>query len=287
MADEDFFNNQPSGDDSGAFFMAPSGGVGVGDDSHIGDTYYGTIPDEQTNDFFNPPAAAVVEGSGAADFGVDESPMGYEAPGEEDGLGFASAVAAPGVVEDVDDEEDEIVSPPLYAGSEQLVVAESTPMAKWNEEWQATLQSRKDEDSSTKAAHIAKAEADIAAFQAEREKRREARMATNRSDEQDKLEAIEADLENDNSWQKVVKMIELNQDSSEGAVDTSRMKDLLVLLKNDPALAGALTAWGIERSKRCSLGMFGRGEEEGGKETMIFRQACHSMWQWLLINFQW
>lgn len=253
MADEDFFN-QPSGDDSGAFFMASSGGLGAGDDSHIGDTYYGTIPDEQTNEFFNPSAAAAVEaGGGVGDFGVDESPMGYEAAGDDDGMGFASAISAPGVVEDVDDDEDEIVSPPLYAGgivssSEQLVVAESTPMAKWNEEWQATLQSRKDEDASTKAAHIAKAEADIAAFQAEREKRREARMATNRSDEQDKLEAIEADLENDNSWQKVVKMIELNQDSSEGAVDTSRMKDLLVLLKNDPALAGALTAW-----------MFGRG----------------------------
>ncbi len=227
--------------------MPPSGGGFGGEDSHIGDTYYGTIPDEQTNAFFNPPAA--LEGSGAAD-GLDESPMGYEAAGglaDDDGMGFAAAVATSGAVEDVDDDEEEMTSPPFAAGgammsSEQLVVAESTPMMKWNEEWQATLQSRKEEDSSAKAAHIAKAEADVAAFQAEREKRREARMATNRSDEQDKLEAIEADLENDNSWQKVVKMIELNQDSSEGAVDTSRMKDILVLLKNDLALAGALTA---------------------------------------------
>lgn len=245
MADDDFFNQQ-SGDDSGAFFVAPSGGGG--EDSHIGDTYYGTIPDEQSNEFFNPPAAAV-EGGGTADFGADESPiMGYEAAAGvdnngDDGMGFAAAASAPGVVEDVDDDEEEMPSSAAaYGSTDQLVVAESTPMAKWNEEWQITLQSRKDDESSTKAAHIAKAEADIAAFQAEREKCREARMAKNRSDEQDKLEAIEADLENDNSWQKVVKMIELNQDSSEGAVDTSRMKDILVLLKNDPAVAGAVTA---------------------------------------------
>lgn len=258
MADDDFFTSQqPAGDDSaGAFFMAPPSS-GTGDDSHIGDTYYGTIPDEQTNDFFNPPApVGSAEGDAFGGAGADDgvvvvdAPLGYEAPADDgdDGMGFAAAVIVPpGVVEDVDDDEEEVPTGTTGTGgsivpSEQLILAESTPMAKWNEEWLITLQSRKDEDATIKAEHIAKAESDIAAFQAEREKRREARMAKNRSDEQDKLEAIEADLENDNSWQKVVKMIELNQDSSEGAVDTSRMKDILVLLKNDPAMAEALTA---------------------------------------------
>ena len=36
--------------------------------------------------------------------------------------------------------------------------------------------------------------------------------------------------------------IELNQDSSEGAGDTGRMKDVLVLLKNEPSMAEALGA---------------------------------------------
>ncbi len=234
MADEDFFN-QPTlsgGDDSGAFFAMPSSGA---DDSHIGDTYYGTIPDEQTNDFFNPPEVAVDDGQQLA----------YEAPhagdGDDDGEDGMDFAAAPtGVVEDVDDDDDGEAPSSAMLVSEQLVVAESTPMAKWNEEWQTTLQNRKDEETSIKASHISQAEIDIAAFQADREKRREARMAKNRSDEQDKLEAIEADLENDNSWQKVVKMIELTQDSSEGSMDVGRMKDLLVLLKNDVAIAEAL-----------------------------------------------
>ena len=123
-----------------------------------------------------------------------------------------------------------------------LIPAESSPMAKFNEEWQQTLLARKDEENAAKSAAVQKAQDEIAAFQTEREKRRESRMAKNRSDEQEKLEAIEADLENDNSWQKVVKMIELNQDSKEGSVDTGRMRDILVLMKNEPGRAEALTA---------------------------------------------
>ena len=158
----------------------------------------------------------------------------YEAPPVEEDNAFA---AAPAGVETVSDDEEDAT-----ANNNVLVSAEPTPMAKWNDEWQTTLLTRKDEENATKAATVEKAREDIEKFQAEREKRRESRMAKNRSDEQDKLEAIEADLENDNSWQRVVKMIELNQDSSDGAVDTGRMKDVLVLLKNEPKMADALGA---------------------------------------------
>jgi hypothetical protein len=121
-----------------------------------------------------------------------------------------------------------------------VVVDESSPMAKWNNEWQVILKERKDEENAAKAATMTKAEQDLATFQAGRETKREAKMAKNRTDEQDKLEAIEADLENDNSWQKVIKMIELNQDSAEGSVDCSRMRDVLICLKNDTARATIL-----------------------------------------------
>mmetsp|Transcript_13556 Transcript_13556/g.29472 ORF Transcript_13556/g.29472 Transcript_13556/m.29472 type:complete len:240 (+) Transcript_13556:76-795(+) len=239
MADEqsnDFFN--PPTDDGAPAFAAPPSG----DDSQIGDVYFGAPPtDDQTGDFFNPPEAdnGMVESDAPILLG---EPAPYEADGD-DGMGFAAAdegmgFAAPGLVEDVDDDEEEQPA----GGGMELVSAEPTPMAKWNEEWQDTLLSRKEEENSIKASHVEKAREDIAAFQAEREKRRESRMAKNRSDEQDKLEAIEADLENDNSYQRVVKMIELNQDSNDAAADTGRMKDVLVLLKNEPARAAALGA---------------------------------------------
>jgi hypothetical protein len=64
-------------------------------------------------------------------------------------------------------------------------------------------------------------------------------MAANRSEEQEKLEAIEADLENDNSWQRVCKMIELSHDNK---TDVKRMRDIMIGLKNEPARATALSS---------------------------------------------
>lgn len=240
----------PPSDDAAAF-AAPAAG---------GDDYYAAAPPSEA-DFFNPPAEAAAPASDGDFFNPPASdgdffnppaeqqavvsegdnapiilgePVPYEAPAPYE-------AAAPEGVETVSDDEED--SPGFgSAGGAALVPAEPTPMAKWNDEWQATLLRRKDEENATKASHVETAREEVAAFQAEREKRREARMAKNRSDEQDKLEAIEADLENDNSWQRVVKMIELNQDSSDGAVDTGRMKDVLVLLKNEPTRADALTA---------------------------------------------
>ncbi|KAL7534597.1 hypothetical protein ACHAXR_005979 [Thalassiosira sp. AJA248-18] len=224
MADEqtaDFF--MPPAEDAAAFAAPASSG----EDSQIGDIYYGTAPDAQTGDFFNPPAEEAAP--------VGDAPIVLAPAPEGDAMGFA---APTGVMEDVSDDEEDAAG----AAPTDLVPAEPTPMAKWNDAWQTTLLTRKDDENAMKASTVEKAREEIAAFQAEREKRREARMAKNRSDEQDKLEAIEADLENDNSWQRVVKMIELNQDSSDGAVDTGRMKDVLVLLKNEPAMADALSA---------------------------------------------
>lgn len=211
----DFF--MPPADDGAAAFAAPPG-----DD--VG--FVGTVdaaPPADGGDFFSPPPAA----SDSADAPII--------------LGEPPA-AAPAGVEAASDDEGE-APPAADAGAPSLLPPQgSSAMAKWNEEWQATLLARKDEENAVKAAAVEKAREDVAAFQAEREKRRETRMVKNRSDEQDKLEAIEADLENDNSYQRVVKMIELNQDNQEGSADTGRMKDVLVLLKNEPARAEALIA---------------------------------------------
>merc|ERR1712032_107589 len=118
--------------------------------------------------------------------------------------------------------------------------AEPSAMAKWNSEWQETLMTRKEEENAKKAEMIESARVDLERFQKEREMKREARIAKNRDDEQAKLEAIEADLENDNSWQRVVKMIELSHDSKEDAEDVKRMRDVMIHLKNDTARAAVL-----------------------------------------------
>lgn len=217
----DFFNPPEAVDDTYAAFAAPPA-----EDDNVGDVYYGTAPvADDSAAFFNPP---VIE-----DVPTDPAPIILGGPAPV----IIDEPTAAGV-ENVEDDDDEDVSPTAGVFSS----SEPTPMQKWNDEWQTTLLARKDEENAKKAADVETARAEIEAFQAEREKRREARMAKNRSEEQDKLEAIEADLENDNSWQKVVKMIELNQDSSEGAENTGRMRDVLVLLKNEPQRAEGLTA---------------------------------------------
>ena len=116
-----------------------------------------------------------------------------------------------------------------------------SPMQKWNEEWQETLKVRKDEENAKKAEFVEAARVEMEKFQAEREARRQAKMTKNREDEQAKLEAIEADLENDNSWQRVCKMVELSHDSTAKSADVKRMRDVLILLKNEPTRAEALT----------------------------------------------
>mmetsp|Transcript_11814 Transcript_11814/g.17773 ORF Transcript_11814/g.17773 Transcript_11814/m.17773 type:complete len:228 (-) Transcript_11814:77-760(-) len=221
----DFFN-PPEADDAYAAFAAPPT-----EDDNVGDVYYGTMPDESNAAFFNPPAE---------DISNEPAPiiLGEPVPPTSD-FEDQPAPTAAGVENVEDDDDDDAAAGGAVGGFSS---SEPTPMQKWNDEWQQTLLARKDEENAKKASDVETARAEIEAFQAEREKRREARMVKNRSEEQDKLEAIEADLENDNSWQKVVKMIELNQDSSEGAENTGRMRDVLVLLKNEPQRAEGLTA---------------------------------------------
>ena len=117
---------------------------------------------------------------------------------------------------------------------------EPSPMQKWNEQWTETLKTRKEEENALKAKYLEEAKAEMEKFNAEREVKRQGKMTKNREDEQAKLEAIEADLENDNSWQRVCKLVELNMDGDKGG-DVKRMIDTLILLKNDSAKASALS----------------------------------------------
>lgn len=134
-----------------------------------------------------------------------------------------------------------------FTGGEEMPAPESsalttTPSAmhKWNEEWQETLKARKEEENARKAELVEQSRIDLETFRAEREQKREARMSTNRTEEQEKLEAIEADLENDNSWQRVCKLVDMSHDNKTAAEDVKRMRDVMILLKNEPARATAL-----------------------------------------------
>ena len=102
---------------------------------------------------------------------------------------------------------------------------------------------RKDEENAKKSELLEAARVALETFQKNRETKRETKMSKNREDEQAKLEAIEADLENDNSWQRVCKMVELQHEGTvQDVEDVKRMRDVMILLKNEPARAAAVGA---------------------------------------------
>lgn len=202
MADDDFFSVPPASD-------API--VLGGPDAGYGD-FAAPPSDGYEADF----AAAPTDYDGAAYVGDVNEPFGA-APPTEDVYGTV--------------EEEALV--PAATGP--------TPMQIWNEEWQATLLVRKEEENARRAELLEEARVALEAFQKERELKRESIMTKNREDEQAKLEAIEADLENDNSWQRVCKMVELQHESTDKSQDVKRMRDVMILLKNDTAKAAALS----------------------------------------------
>ena len=193
------------------------------------------------------PAMAVAP-EGYADFGFAES-TADATPEEMDA--FAAVPSDGGAVEDTpiilgpppEDDVMEETTPMEPEASLPMALMEPSHMQKWNDEWQITLNERKATEEAMQVEMEVAAKAYLVKFQADKEAKREAKMAKNREDEQAKLEAIEADLENDNSWQRACKMVELSHDgAAHQAEDVKKMRDILILLKNDVARASAVGA---------------------------------------------
>lgn len=242
--DDDFFGAVPQGTDNGYIgevdatdALAQAPGVLVLEDP-------GQPAPE--SDFAAPPQQEYVPADGYSSFPDDG---GYAAPAPDMG-GYSNdmdAFAAPPSSMDAfaapPSSMDAFAAPPGdYSPAEPVdALAESEPqqpeepsaMAKWNEGWTVTLRERKDAENAKKAEQVESARSELDTFHAGRYAKRESKMSKNRADEQGKLEAMEADLENDNSWQRVVKLVELQQDSIDTGNDISRMRDVLILMKND------------------------------------------------------
>jgi hypothetical protein len=170
--------------------------------------------------------------------------MGFAAAPEPEEMDAFAVPDTPIILAGPPPEAEEPVEDDLVETVPEALPASMEPsfMQKWNEEWQITLNERKQEEDTKQAEMEAAAKAFLVKFQADKEAKREGKMAKNREDEQAKLEAIEADLENDNSWQRVCKMVELSHDGAHEGEDVKKMRDVLILLKNDAPRASAVGA---------------------------------------------
>jgi Clathrin light chain len=234
MDDDQFFSELPSDD------APPMGGGEDGGFTLLGDA----------GETF-PPAAYVGDvHEGVGDMGFAGAPVddAFASPPMEDEFAMPPAEDAPIVlgppIPEAAEESPDVLATVggEDAAPEQAVATVPSAMQKFNEEWQITLAARKDEEIAKKAEHIESARVALEEFQKERELKREAKMSKNREDEQAKLEAIEADLENDNSWQRVCKLVDLSHDGAGVSEDTKRMRDLFILLKNEQGLAAKVGA---------------------------------------------
>ena len=151
-------------------------------------------------DPFGEVAPAAPVDAAPVDFPMPDPPAGMSAPDDDafpaDSFPAAEPMAAP---------------PPAPVVAEVAAPATQSAMDTWNAEWTAKLTARKSAENAAKAEAITAALADAAKFNTTREKTRESKMQKNRNEEQVKLEALEADLESVNPWERVVKLVDLQQ----------------------------------------------------------------------------
>jgi len=231
----------------------------MADENFFGDVAGGAPPAAEDAGFILADAGTPSDAAAFVGDVQEPSDMGFAAAptgGDDDGMmGFAAAPAiddsAPillGAPPPVEDAPIILGAPPASdeptAEEPAPVAMQDTPsaMKKFNEEWQVTLTARKEEEDAAKAAMVEAARIAMEEFHTKNSMKRDAKMAKNREDEQAKLEDIEADLENDNSWQRVSKMVDLTQDGAENGEDTKRIRDIFIMLKNEQGLAAKVGA---------------------------------------------
>ena len=73
---------------------------------------------------------------------------------------------------------------------------------------------------------------ELLAWNEERQKKLESRAQMNREEEEKLKEGMKEDMECENPWERVNKLIELN---AEGEHDLGRMKQVMIRMKNDAA----------------------------------------------------
>ncbi|KAG5176117.1 clathrin light chain-domain-containing protein [Tribonema minus] len=106
-------------------------------------------------------------------------------------------------------------------------------------EWEAKLKEKAQAEEAAKQQALQAARGDHDKFFAERELKKETRMNSNRTQEQVFLEQLESDLESENPWERIVSLVDTQAEPSGPFKDTSRIKTMIIQLKNDPIHASA------------------------------------------------
>lgn len=108
-------------------------------------------------------------------------------------------------------------------------------MREWTKQWRIKNE-EKDRQANEKRREIQEAaRQELANFTEQREKAKEVKMETNRTEEKQFLESLDADKVLDNPWERVCKLCDVSSpDVDKSHKDVSRLRSVLIRLKSAP-----------------------------------------------------
>mmetsp|Transcript_11368 Transcript_11368/g.15550 ORF Transcript_11368/g.15550 Transcript_11368/m.15550 type:complete len:135 (+) Transcript_11368:102-506(+) len=102
--------------------------------------------------------------------------------------------------------------------------------AKFNE----AIRQREEQEASKLAENKERAKEALENFEAERQTKLRESMQNNREAEQLLMEQLASDIESENPWDRIVSLVDLQTGMSDETLDVSRMRQVLIQLKNSP-----------------------------------------------------
>jgi hypothetical protein len=202
--------------------------------------------DEGADPFAAPPEAASDDPFGA--------PAAEEPPAGDDPFGGGDAAEAYAPMEDAGEpatggdfptEEaaaepaafptEEPAAPALDAPvPEVLEIPEENKLTEWLANWKIELEAKNAEHDKATELVKQKAAEELANEKLQKEKQREATQIKNREEEHVMLEKLEADLDAENPWERVVALVDISKEVKEDdGSDVSRMRGILIQLKTE------------------------------------------------------
>lgn len=152
--------------------------------------------------------------------GVEHDDMGF--PGGDENEGDVEDAFAPEL------EEEEAAA--------EVVDDDDAPLREFQQKWHAELE-EKDAYNETKRTEMrSKAKAELVNFIEQRKLRVQAKIASNREEEEAYMNEQREGLASGNPWERIVSLVDLNSTESDGQskTDLSRLQHILIQLKNAP-----------------------------------------------------
>mmetsp|Transcript_856 Transcript_856/g.3398 ORF Transcript_856/g.3398 Transcript_856/m.3398 type:complete len:127 (-) Transcript_856:542-922(-) len=106
--------------------------------------------------------------------------------------------------------------------------------AELQAKFDADIRAREEKEVAVTEERVASAKTALEQFETERQTKLREAMAKNREAEQVLMEQLATDIESHKPWDRIVSLVDLQTGMSDETLDVSRMRQVLIQLKNSP-----------------------------------------------------